>query len=90
MVFDAIIAAIFSQSSHGMPMMYANGMNSFPKNNSNDTPSKPTKWPNHPVRLLINAMNDTNATRLAAMPNIKFVAVDAPFDAASNTDESVL
>lgn len=35
-------------------------------------------------------MNATNATIFAIIPKIKDMAVTAPFDAASRTDESVL
>lgn len=35
-------------------------------------------------------MNATNATIFAIIPKIKDIAVTAPFEAASRTDESVL
>lgn len=81
---------IFSQSSHGTPIIYDSGMNSFAKKTSKDKSSIPTKYPIQLVIPLTKAINDTKATRLAMIPKIILVAVLAPFDAASRTEESGL
>lgn len=38
----------------------------------------------------MNATNDTKAIRLAVIPAMREIAVKAPFEAASNTELSVL
>lgn len=81
---------IFSQSSHGTPIIYERGMNSFAIKISQDKPPIPIRYPNQLVRPLAKAINDTKATRFATIPKIMLVAVLAPLEAASRIDVSVL
>lgn len=90
MFFAAMTAPTFSHSSHGMPMIYASGMNNLPKNHSTLMKSYPTSIPSQLTIEFMNATNDTKAIRLAVIPAMREIAVKAPFEAASNTELSVL
>ena len=52
--------------------------------------SKPTKVVAQIKMLSTNEIKATKATRLAIMLRIKLMPREAPFDAASRSDESVL
>lgn len=52
--------------------------------------SNPTSIPNQPIIEFKNATNDINAIKFAMIPAIRVRPVTAPFDAASNTEESDL
>lgn len=89
-VFVAIKWATFSQSSQGTPMIQANGINILPNIDSKVRSLNPTRNPNQLTTPFMKAIKDTKATRFAAMPNTSDIAIVAPFDAASITDESCL